>query len=180
MSINSMTNIALRRRTDRPGNVPADPDTGTAIANAADSESSTGQSPVTVALAIIVSYIPTEVLTLYVATLAVFVDPQSPSSNMVWGIFTAFLIASPIIVWLVYAAKVRSVGKPLPVHPRTWPLWEMAAGTIAYVAWAASLPDAVILDSLELPSALAAVIVLVTSAALGLLAPLFQHEIVAN
>jgi hypothetical protein len=150
------------------------------MADAAEGEPTTAQSPVTAALAVVVSYIPTEVLALYVAILAAVNDPQNPSASLVWGIFVAFLIATPIIVWMVYAAKVRSEGKPLPKQLRQWPIWEMVAGTVAYAAWAVSLPDAVILESLGWPTPLAAVIVLTISAALGLFAPLFQHPIASQ
>ncbi|MCI0708713.1 MAG: hypothetical protein L0154_00985 [Chloroflexi bacterium] len=114
---------------------------------------------------------------MYIAVFAAIIDPESPSISAVWGIFISFLVATPIIVWLVYAAKVRSDNRPLPTRPKQWPLWEMAAGTIAYVAWAVSLPDALILSEVDVPTTVAAVIVLVVSTALGLFSPIFQHRI---
>ena len=175
MSIHSMTNAALARRTDFPpfDDVPHDT---REIADAA-SGTSTPQSPVTVALAVIVTYIPTEVLTLYVAVLAAIQTPTSPSLSGMWVTFWAFLVATPVTVWLVYAAKIRSGNKPLPLPPSQWPLWEMSAGTISYIAWAISLPNAPFLGYLGLPTTLAAVIVLVTAAVLALLAPIFQRPI---
>lgn len=175
MSINSMTNVAMTRRTDY-----AEPDAVAAtrreIAKAAEGAAAP-QSPVTAALAVIVTYIPTEVLTLYVAVLAAIKKPNDTSSSGVYTVFWAFLFATPIIVWLVYAAKIRSDNKPLPKAFREWPKWEMVAATVSYVAWAVSFPDAPFLANIGLPTTLAAVIVLVTAAILGLLAPVFQRPI---
>jgi hypothetical protein len=177
MSVNSMTNAAIARREDFPplNKVPRD---NREIADAA-AEQPAPQSPMTAALAVIVTYVPTEVLTLYVAVLAAITHPEGRDSSGVWVAFWVFLVATPLIVWLVYAAKVRSVKRRLPSRPSEWPVWEMVAGTLAYVAWAVSLPNAPFLGRLGLPATLAAVIVLVTAAALGLLAPLFQRAIEA-
>ena len=177
MSVNSMTNAAIARREDFPplNRVPRDhPE----IAAAASGESAP-QSPVTAALAVIVTYVPTEILTLYVAVLAAITDSDGGDSSRIWVTFWIFVFATPLSVWLVFAAKVRSAQKRLPARPTEWPVWEMVAGTLAYVAWAISLPNAPFLRHLGLPATLAAVIVLVTAVALGLLAPIFQRSIKA-
>jgi hypothetical protein len=177
MSINAMTNVALARRTDV---APLDdvPHGTRGIADAA-SGAATPQSPVTAALAVIVTYLPTEVLTLYVAVLAAIQTPAEPSPRGMWVTFWIFLVATPLVVWLVYAAKVRSDNKPLPLAPAQWPLWEMIAAPLSYMAWALSLPGAPFLAYVGLPTTLGAVIVLVTATLLALLAPIFQHSIKA-
>ena len=166
-----MTNFALNRHTPPEDGIPR---TRFALAAA------TGTPPdevneVTATLAVIATYIPSEILALYVAVYAAIVDPETPTMSHVWRIFIAFLIATPVVVWLVYAAKVRSGNNQLPIQPGQWPLWEMIAGTIAYVAWAVSLPDARILSELDVPTSIAAVLVLVVSTVLGLLSPFFQR-----
>lgn len=183
MSISSMTNVAFTRRADV--NVPrvapanAAPQTLNQL-ELATADNVNSQSAVTTALKVIVSYIPTEVLTLYVAVLAAIQDPNRKSYNSLWAAFYFFLIATPLVVWLVYAAKVRAAGKPLPLAPRTWPLWEMFAATVAYAAWAFALPESPFkyYENWYTP-ALAGVIVLIISTLLGLLAPLFQRPIPA-
>jgi hypothetical protein len=174
-------------------NVPAAP-ANKAPHTAGQLELATGgtpesQSAVTTALKVIITYIPTEVLTLYVAVLAAIQDPNRKSPRSLWLAFYCFLIATPIIVWLVYAAKVRAASKPLPLLPRAWPLWEMFAATVAYAAWAFALPDSPFKysftnwNSLALNDwyspALAGVIVLVISTLLGLLAPVVQRPLPA-
>lgn len=177
MSVNSMTNAAIGRRLDFPplGEVPHH---SREIAEAASGSSAPG-NPVTDTLAVIAMYIPTEVLTVYVAALAAVQNPapENPSSYAVWITFGIFGVATPIIIWLVYAAKIKSAGKPLPVAFAQWPLWEMSAGTLAFIAWSISLPSAPFLEYLGIPGTLATVILLITTTLLGLLAPLFQNPI---
>jgi hypothetical protein len=175
MSISSMANAAVGRRPDYPpiGDIPRTMDE---VRKAAGGGTAPGNA-VTSALNVIVTYIPTEILTLYVAVLAALGKPTADGqvASTVSGAviaFWAFLVATPVTVWVLYAAKVASDGKPLPSSPAKWPIWEMSAGTIAYVAWAIALPN-----NPYVRSAIAGVIVLVTSTALGLVAPLFQRPL---
>lgn len=178
MSISSMTNAALARRPDYP---PAGrpPSSQAEIAGAADGAGQP-ENPVTTALKVIVTYIPTEVLTLYVAVLAAIHNPERKELGPEWITFVCFLVATPVVVWLLFAAKVKSARKAIPWAPSQWPIWEMAAATIAYAAWAFALPDTPFRDWSWYSSALSGVIVLIVSAALGLLAPLFQQQLVPS
>src|SRR5882724_4738243 len=173
MSISSMTNAALARRPDYP---PAGrpPGSQAEIAGAAEG-AGLPENQVTTALRVIVTYIPTEILTLYVAVLAAIRNPERQSLNPEWITFVLFLIATPVVVWLLFAAKVKSAGKAIPLGDSQWPIWEMVAATIAYVAWAFALPDTPFREWSWYSSALSGVIVLIISAALGLLAPVFQR-----
>jgi hypothetical protein len=103
---------------------------------------------ISTALQMLTTYIPTEVLTLYVALVAALQPAggktdanQSPS----WVPFWVFLALTPVFVWAVFAAKVRTAEvtppAPIPLYPHTWPLWEMFAATLAYATWAFALPD---------------------------------------
>jgi hypothetical protein len=183
MSISSMTNVAYVRRADVnvPQVAPANTTPQTLGQVELASEGTAGsQSAATTALKVIVTYIPTEVLTLYVAVLAAIQDPNRKSYNSLWAAFYFFLIATPLIVWLVYAAKVRAADKPLPLAPRTWPLWEMFAATVAYAAWGFALPETPFkYYGNWYSAALAGVIVLIISTLLGLLAPLFKRPLPA-
>jgi hypothetical protein len=177
MSVNSMTNSALTWRTDYEDAAPI-PRSAAENANAT-SRASTAQNPVTSALAIITTYIPTEILTLYVATLAAIQTPNDSAAMEQRITFWIFLVLSPVIIWLVYAAKLRSDNKPLPLSLRQWPIWEMVAATLSYVAWAISLPGSSILQEVGLPPGLGAVLVIATAALLGLIAPIFQRPLPA-
>jgi hypothetical protein len=204
MSISSMTNVAFVRRADvnLPGVAPmnAAPASAESVAlsTAGTAES---KSAMTATLDVIVTYIPTEVLTLYIAVLAAIqpavttplpatqtppapsqalaaIATQPPPVHSLWVTFYCFLIATPLVVWLVYSAKVRTAGRPLPVRPKTWPMWEMFAATVGYATWAFALPNNPFKYSYDwYSSALAGVLVLIVSTILGLLAPLLQRTL---
>jgi hypothetical protein len=190
MSINALTNAAMSRRRDfEPANhvpqslaeiakatgvvppVPVSPSGQPAI---------TAPSGMNTALAMLTMYIPTEVLTLYVAAVAGLPSGRGPSSGIrLWLPFLSFLIATPAIVWIAFATKVKSAGKSIPFHPSLWPVWEMAAATIAYFAWAFALPDTPFLQFQNqwYSPALAGFLVLVVSYGLGALGPLMQRTL---
>jgi hypothetical protein len=180
MSINSMANAAIGRRPDYEP-MRAVPRTLDEISKAA-SGSSAPSNQVTSALNVIVTYIPTEILTLYVAVLAALGNGKGSGSgtrltNGMVIAFWAFLFATPLTVWALYAVKVRTDNKQLPLAPSKWPLWEMLAGTIAYGAWAIALPDNPFVNSAWYSSGITGVILLVSSTVLGLVAPLFQRSL---
>lgn len=184
MSINSVANTAVARRSDMEpiGTVPKGQGQIAKAAGAAGPVAAGKQAPsatadqVSTALNVVFGYIPIEIVTLYVAVLAALKQPAL-SAGVNWAVFFAFLVATPTIAWLAYAAKVKAAGKPLPVSLRVWPVWEMFAATIAYVGWTFALPDAPFAALSWYSAGLAAVAILVTSTVLGLLAPLFQTEI---
>jgi hypothetical protein len=173
MSVNSMTNAAVARRADfQPMNDV--PKTHGEVAKAAGGSAVGEDNPINTALQTVVMYLPTEVLTLYVAVLA------ATESASRWTSFLIFLVATPVIVWMVFAAKVKSENRPLPMTPDLWPVWEMVAGTIAFVAWAFALPTTPFSAFTWYSAGLAGVAVTIASTLLGLLAPLFQRPLKAG
>ncbi len=199
MSINSLANSAAARRTDMApqGTVPQGLEGIAAAAATPPTPVTTpGATPppkqpsaqVDTTLNVLFGYIPTEVLTLYVAVLAAIkptngaTNTQNAVANMPttgqWNAFWAFLIATPIVVWLVYGAKVKASQKSLPIAYSAWPVWEMFAATLAYCVWAFALPGSPFAQYTSWYSAaLSSVLVLIVSAALGLLAPFFQRSL---
>jgi hypothetical protein len=215
MSISSMANAAMTRRTDfggpgvptgireiafaagappapsvRPPSPPAQPrvtgrmpippaqPTG-AAATAPPAAPAAAVGTASAALQVITTYIPTEILTLYVAVIGAIRATKADEIALTargWTVFWVFLVGSPIAVWIIYAAKVRAAGKPLPVALGSWPMWEMTAATIAYAAWAFALPESPLAQT-DASRPLAPVVVLVASTVLGLLAPVVQQPI---
>jgi hypothetical protein len=173
MSISSMASVAIQRKE-----APPPPDTGAAIRStaAAARQGLAGSATAADALDALMAYIPTEILVLYVAVLAAAQDTGGPGGPLVWWPFFSFLVATPIVVWLVYAGKLRGMGRNLPLRITKWPKWEMVAATAAYVAWALALPETPFRGFPWYNSALAGVAVLVVSAVLGLLAPIFVSK----
>jgi hypothetical protein len=88
-------------------------------------------------------YTPTEVVGLYVAAISLL--PELPDEGKTeisesdftwrWFVFLAFTVATPFVVWAVYATQAKTAGVPF-----TLPLFEMIVGTIAFAAWAMALP----------------------------------------
>ncbi|MGB7816986.1 MAG: hypothetical protein WBL28_11625 [Methylotenera sp.] len=188
MSINSMTNAAAARRSDTVplGEVPktldeiaeasrTPPASAESIAESAKL-AGTPPAPVDTTLNVLFGYIPTEVLTLYVSVLAA-VQQEGKVTSTDWITFWIFLLATPVVVWLVYGAKLKTLQKPLPLNFGTWPVWEMFAATVAYAAWAFGLPHSPFTEFGWYSSGLSGVAVLVVSTVLGLLAPFFQRAL---
>jgi hypothetical protein len=194
MSINTMANAAAARRPDiAPANiVPSGLDEIAKASTTTPTSTSTtpidqtqaaSASAIDTASHVLFGYVPTEVVTLYVAVLAAIQNPKDVTAGVtpsaVWITFVGFLIATPIVVWLVYGAKLLAVNKSIPLEYSKWPVWEMFAATVAFCAWAFALPNSPFSEynTSWYSSALAGVVVLVASTVLGLLAPFFQHPL---
>ncbi|MEX0754968.1 MAG: hypothetical protein WD556_07615 [Actinomycetota bacterium] len=191
MSVSAMTNVAVARRDDDLGKVDDKPRTRSQTARATADDPRTA-STATAALKSIATYIPTEVITLYVAILAALApsNPSRPSaraeitstggtvaSSADLVAFWIFVALTPVVVWVVYATKVKNADGRLPSSPSKWPWWEMVSATVAFVAWAYAMPDSVFTRFDWYTAAIGSVIVLSVSTALGLLAPLFQRRL---
>jgi hypothetical protein len=189
MSISSLANAAAARRSDfAPFNtVPLNvsqiawaasrqpvaevaPPAPAANAPVPEAPSANGTNTV---LNVLFGYIPTEILTLYVPVVAAL---QQATERAHWIAFWCFLVATPVVVWVIFATKIRAADpqKPLPLAPRAWPVWEIFAAAVAYSAWAFALPNTPFGHYNWYSSAIAAVVVLVASTVLGLLAPYFN------
>lgn len=186
MSINAMTNAAAARRPDTVplGEFPRNldqiarasftPPTTTAVESGKSTTASA--APVDTTYNVLFGYIPIEVITLYVAVLAA-VQQQGKVTPADWLIFWIFLFATPVIVWLVFGAKLKAIQKPLPLNFGAWPVWEMFAATAAYSAWAFALPNSPFTKYDWYSSGLSGLAVVVVSTLLGLLAPFFQRAL---
>jgi hypothetical protein len=134
----------------------------------------TDDSPLAAALRAIVTYIPTEIVTTYVAVLAALADDESASRAGQWVALLTFSLLAPLTVWVLFATKLRAEGLPLPRRFAQWPRWEMSAALLAFLSWSYALPDAPFQDWSWYQASLGTVLLLVMSFGLGLLAPLFQ------
>jgi hypothetical protein len=183
MSISSMTNVAFARRKDTepidagPSTLPEVAAEGGQAASTASGASST--------LSAIATYIPTEIVTLYVSVLAVIgVTAPSPATPAVASTpflaFAFFVILTPVVVWALYPTKVNTANKPLPRSVSSWPKWEMIAATLAFTVWAAALPSSPLEQFGWFNAGLAGISVLVVSSLLGLFSPIFTRTTLAN
>ncbi len=177
MSVASMTNVAYKRRKDVP---PLD----TMPRSAGEVAESTGDAPATQstftsALTALMAYIPTEILTAYVAILAGLqvADQRTQAPPGAWVSFWVFPLLTSTLVWALYAGKCRTAGKVLPTSPGKWPMWEMSAATVAFVVWAFALPNTGFADLAWYKPGLATAAVLLVTLVLAAVAPIVQQPI---
>ncbi|GAA4469272.1 hypothetical protein GCM10023170_084500 [Phytohabitans houttuyneae] len=115
---------------------------------------------------------------MYTAIVAA-ISADSPPSALRWVAFWVMLVASPVVVWLLYAARVRASDGSPPLKPNSWPLVEMTFSTIAFATWAFALPDSPFSELAWYSAAVAAAAVVLATTALGLVAPLFRKPLPA-
>ena len=139
MSLNSLAANRLARETTSPA--PA------AVRRSA-SEDSFGptQEDVENSLSSLVEYVPTETVTMYLATLAAI---PAIEGTFLDAPFTYWLFAAltPILFALIYAGKRRAAGLERWPGKADWPWWPMAAATIAFLVWGLTVPNGPYLDN---------------------------------
>lgn len=127
----------------------------------------------------LVRWIPTETITLYVALIALLNPVAAPAGRKLcegdfaafWWSVAAFAVATPFVVLAIYLTKVRATKQPF-----RWPLFEMGAAVIAFVAWAFALPNTPLQDVCDYKIEIGGFIVLVASIVIGLTAGATGHE----
>jgi hypothetical protein len=128
---------------------------------------------VTKALNALVGYIPTEVITLYVAALSAeaALHATLPVVNAA-AILWFFVVLTPLLLLLIYLSKVAATGDKLP-GPRLWPWWKMVAATIAFFVWALAVPGNPYLK--DAAAAAAGFGAMITSTLLSVMTPIFER-----
>lgn len=126
------------------------------------------------ALAALTKYIPTESVTLYVATVSALPSlkstlPSLTASHAYWF----FVIFSPLLLLLLYFNQLATAGKPFGSIAQ-WPLWRLIASTIAFAVWALAVPGNGIISG-DGAAVLAALGALLVSTVLNLVAPIFER-----
>lgn len=198
MSVSSMANVAVARREDDLGAKDAAgestlPNTVELLAEATGGQRAT-ETTASATLKSIATYIPTEVIGLYLAALAAVragggsqMEATASEADRVGSlnlptdgevvIAVVFAVLTPLIVWLVYAGKVRAGGGRLPASPRQWPKWEMFAALVGFTAWSFSLPDSPFARFDWYNLSWATFVVLAVSTGLGLISPIAQRTL---
>jgi hypothetical protein len=130
------------------------------------------------ALKSIVDYIPTEIVTIYVAVGAALSDAATPSRTGQWVAFWVFLGVTPLALWALFAARLRAANTSPLLDPMRWPWPELVVATVAYVLWAFTLPATPFADFSWYKPGLGTAVLLVGTLILGLGAPLFTRTAV--
>ncbi len=123
----------------------------------------------------IVTYIPTEVVLVYVAAVAAIRNPGEAPAGGQWALLVTVLVLTPVITWAVFAMKVVARGRPTPWSPRAWPWPELLIATLGFLLWAFAIPNTPFETLDWYRPGLAAVALLVGTLMLGLIAPLMRQ-----
>ncbi len=173
MSINTMTSNAVAARAQ-------DSRSNLTLTN--------GAANATGPLGSIANYIPTEVLSVYIAALSLIAQAE-PSSGppSVAGLghdplesiklitFWLGVCLTPAVVWCSFAVKLKARGGVLPLNPLEWPWWSLFAATLSFAIWAMALPSSgVAVFAGVYGNLVAGILVLAVGSTLALFAPLFS------
>jgi hypothetical protein len=181
MSINSITNDELRRWHSSQQQ-PVSKGLELAAPNEASArriatEMSIQDNQVAVTLNALVKYIPTEIVTLYVAASSTTQSlrtamPYIDARMLYWG-FTAL---TPVLLILMYASKRATDGLPVFPKAREMPWWKLTAATVAFMVWALAVPGNpyVVGDGAPIIASFGAIII---STLLSLLEPIFERPL---
>jgi hypothetical protein len=172
MSLNALSSQELVRRgiapwtrTRRSG--------GLESAGGDDARPAQEENRVTNALNALVGYIPTEVITLYVAALSAQAALHAAfnaidATTILWF----FVALTPVLLLLIYLSKVAATGDALP-GPKQWPWWKMCAATIAFFVWALAVPGNPYLK--DAAAAVAGLGAMLVSTLLNIVTPIFER-----
>jgi hypothetical protein len=93
------------------------------------------------AIAALTKYIPTEVITLYIATVSALPAMQGEWESLTSNhLYYGFAILTPILFVLIFFNQLAVDQKPYPAFPQ-WPWWRIFASTVAFCVWALAVPN---------------------------------------
>jgi hypothetical protein len=121
-------------------------------------------------------YIPTEAVTLYVATASAMAALKQTFPLVTEaGVYWFFVILSPILFLIIFAGKRREAGLELFPPIKKWPWWKLIASTVAFAVWALAIPTTPYLHGVG-GGAVAAFGALLVSTFLTVLQPIFEGK----
>lgn len=110
----------------------------------------TADNPASKSLSELTKYIPTEILSAYIALIALppataavagaTPPPEHPYDGFLWAMFWTCAALCPIVVYVLAVAKARNAGHDKPPIP----YFPMVASFVAFILWAMVLPNSVI------------------------------------
>jgi hypothetical protein len=94
------------------------------------------ESQIGSALDLLKKYIPTEVITLYIAAVSAFQVLEN--DQIAVSLYWVAALLTPVFLVLVLMGKRAAAGES--PFPKPWPVWRMVAATIAFLVWALAVP----------------------------------------
>jgi len=177
MSINAMTNESLRLSGQfREAAEETTTATEDQLKKRGAIEKAAQDNNVTSYLEALVKYIPTESITLYIATVA-----ATPAIQSEWLWFTEgslywiFVVLTPVLLLLLYMGKRRTVNLSAWPPLNEFPWWNTIAATIAFAIWATAIPGNGLFES-DTGGVLAGLLALFVSTVLNILSAIFQKS----
>lgn len=171
-----------RSRAARTAPPPPQPPPG-AMGELAPPEDDESKKTISDALTAIAAYIPSEVIAVYTLVIAMTVtsattaaDGKTVQAMLPMWAFYAFLVAIPLMVWLLYAVNKVEAKEPIPWSPKDWPFWEAASSMIAFAAWSAAMPKSAFLKWPEFTPAMASILLVIVSIVLPLVGVLVTKK----
>jgi hypothetical protein len=166
MSINSLTDVEVRR-INRQRNTAA----GLEAVGAEDG----GNAPANNALSMLVKYIPTESITLYVAAASASgalknFSPKLTEESIYWF----FGALTPVLFALIFIGKLRASGLWPLTSLKDWPWWKTFAATVAFLVWALAVPGPPDIRG-DVSGAVAGFLAIFISTLLSILEPIFDR-----
>jgi hypothetical protein len=180
VSLNGLTDDALRQSGEFTAAAQD-------LASGADDEQlkakgkiaqATENDAVTNALSVLIKFIPTEVITLYIATLAVLPLLQEQWSFISkYGVYFFYVGLAPILLFAIYIGKRKTAGglRLLPTTRKEWPIWKMVASAIAFSVWALAVPENGLLEG-DVGGATGAFLAVFISTLLSIADPIFTVD----
>jgi hypothetical protein len=126
------------------------------------------------AVAGLTKYIPTESVTLYVATVSAQVVLLGVGlTPHFWYWF--FICLTPLLQLVLFLRQLAVAKKNWKVPIKLWPWWRIIASTLAFAVWALAVPGNPIIDTDSATGGvLAGFCALLVSFALNLFSPFFE------
>jgi hypothetical protein len=180
VSLNGLTDDALRQSgeyTAAVQNIPSGANDAQLKEKGKLAEA-TESDQVTNALSMLIKFIPTEVITLYIATLAALPLLQTQWSFISrYNVYVFFVVLAPILLVVIYLGKRKTAGSLslLPTSLKEWPIWKMIASAIAFSVWALAVPENGLLEG-DVGGAIGAFLAIFISTLLSVFDPLLTVD----
>lgn len=122
----------------------------------------------------LIKYIPTESVTLYLATVSAIGSQEAAKQGSAsFWVFWLFVGLTPVLFLLIYIGKRRSASLAALPATKDFPWWKLLASTIAFGSWALAVPGSPY-QSMIGGGAIAALLAVFVSTFLSLLEPIFD------
>jgi hypothetical protein len=125
-------------------------------------------------LAGLTKYIPTESVTLYVATVSSLMALKDTGLTIAFA-YWFFVSFTPILMLLLFLRQLAITGKDWKISASQWPWWRIIASTVAFSVWALAVPgNPLKFTDATVSGVVSALAALFVSTLLNLLTPFFE------